>query len=218
MKVTGENAVLYEYVSGDWIPYACSRSISIEFTTDMLETSVSGSGAWATFLPTKNSWTASMEGVVYLEESGKLSIADLHTKQFNQTKIQLKFQRTDEGGNVYSNIGYAYITSSSDTGSFNDMDTFSVSFRGTGDIAQVFDPSVIVDKYRVHISSVLVCTSFPVTLYSTDTLQTGTIMYLDSGLTIPLTGKNYIRTWNDPEIFNIDNVTGTVETSFGSCP
>lgn len=216
MKVTGENVILFEYVSEEWRPYACARSVSINFVTELLETSVSGSGSWATYLPTKNSWTASMEGVVHLEESGKLSIGDLRTKQFNQTRIQIKFERTDEAGNIYAESGYAFITNSSDTGSFNDMDTFAVDMQGTGAIAQIFDSNVIAGFYRLStINVILMCALAPTVLYSSVAFGTGTIMYEDSGLTIPLTGKNYIVSRDGGEIFNIDNVTGEVGAGTG---
>lgn len=217
--VTGENAILYEYVSSNWVPYACVRSINIDFVTDVIETSVSGSGLWASFLPTKNSWTAGAEGIVAIEKAGSLSLADLRTKQFNQTLIQIKFERTNDDGDIYSETGYAYIVSSSDTGSHNDMDTFSISFRGTGAIAQIFDPNIVTAFYRVAAGSTGVCNVLPMVLYSNDPFGTGVIMYVDAGLTIPLTGKNYIIEFGGEEIYNISDTTGTVETGTGSgCP
>ncbi len=218
MKVTGDNVVLYEYVSGDWVPYACAQNISINFTTDFIETSVSGSGNWATFLPTKNSWTANIDGIVSLEEAGKLSLADLHTKQFAQTQIQLKFERTDEAGNIYGNIGYAYISDSSDTGSFNGMDTFSSGFRGVGELVQVYDPTIKVGTYRASTFAYpIVCAVvLNQTLYSSDDFGTGTIMYVDAGLSIPLTGKTYIMKVGDGEIYPINSSTGEVGISTGT--
>lgn len=219
MKVTGDNVILYEYVSGDWVPYACAQNISVNFTTDFIETSVSGSGNWATFLPTKISWTASIDGIVSLEEAGKLSIVDLRTKQFEQTQIQIKFERTDDDGNIYANVGYAYISNSSDTGSFNGMDTFSVEFRGSGNVVQNIDPAIHVDYYNVSVSHILLCTSFRTVLYSTDVIGPGVTFYVDSALSIPLTGKNFIKLFGAEEIYSIDDVTGTVATlTVYTCP
>lgn len=114
------------------VPYACAKNCTITFNTETIETSVSGSGSWATFLPTKNSFNISMDGVVSLNEPSMLTIADLHTKQFAHTILVLRYQRTDEAGNVYANECNGYITSSSDTGNFDDMDTFSIDIQGTG--------------------------------------------------------------------------------------
>lgn len=119
-----------------WKPYACARSVSINLTTDVIETSVSGTGLWRTFKPTAHSWSASVEGLVTLEEEGMLSIEDLRAKQILQERVYLKYERTDDDGNEYSEYGYAYIIDSNDTGNHNDMDTFSVEFKGTGPLTQ----------------------------------------------------------------------------------
>lgn len=140
MNVQGNNVILLIDVSGTLTPLACARSATISINTDFIETSVSGSGVYASFLPTKNSWTISMEGVVSLAESGKLSIADLRALQLAQTLISVKYKRTDDAGNTYSETGQAFISSSSDSGSFDGMDTFSLDMRGTGAITQVSTP------------------------------------------------------------------------------
>lgn len=136
MTVTGNNVVLFIDVAGEWTPYACARSATITINTETIETSVSGSGLWATFLPTKNSFSISMDGVVSIVETGSLVLSDLHAKQFAQTILLLRFERTDEAGNIYANECSGYITSSSDTGNFDDMDTFSIEIQGTGAIIQ----------------------------------------------------------------------------------
>lgn len=118
------------------IPYACARNCSITINTETIETSVSGSGLWATFLPTKNSFSISMDGVVSLNEDSMLTLADLHAKQFAHTILSLRFERTDEGGSVYANECNGNIISSSDTGNYDDMDTFSIEIQGTGAITQ----------------------------------------------------------------------------------
>lgn len=142
MNVQGKNVVLLEDVSGTWTPYGCARSVSINISTDFIETSVSGTGLNATFLPTKNSFTISMDGVVAIAETGKLSIADLRAKQLAHTILSLRYQRTDDAvtPHTYSEECQAFISSSSDTGSFEDMDTFSIEMRGTGAITQISTP------------------------------------------------------------------------------
>lgn len=115
-----------------WKPYACARSISINLTTDFIETSVSGTGVWRTYKPTALSWGASMEGVVSIDDEDRVTLEDLRAKQVLQEQVYLKFQRVDDDGNEYNEYGYAYIADSQDTGSYNDMATFSIEFRGEG--------------------------------------------------------------------------------------
>lgn len=137
MNVQGQNVILLIDDSGTWKPLACARTATINFTTDFIETSVSGSGLFASFLPTKNSFTISMDGVVSIAESGKLSIADLRALQFSQTLLSIKFQRTDDGGNTYTEECSGFISSSTDTGSYDGIDTFSLEIKGTGAVTQV---------------------------------------------------------------------------------
>lgn len=119
-----------------WKPYACARTVSINMTTDLIETSVSGSGTWRTYKPTANSWSASIEGIVHIDEEGKITLEELRAKQILQERLYIKYQRVDDDGNEYNEYGYAYITSSDDTGSINDMATFSIELKGSGQLTQ----------------------------------------------------------------------------------
>ena len=136
MILKGDNIILYISVEGTWTPYVCGRVVTVNYTTDSIETSVSGSGLWATFLPTKNSFTISLEGIVDINESAVLTLADLRALQFSQTIFMVKIVRTDDLGASYTEQGSAFITSSSDTGSFDGVNTFSVEMIGTGEVTQ----------------------------------------------------------------------------------
>lgn len=136
MIVKGINAVLYFDDGGTDKFLACARSVTFTLVTEFIETSVSGTGTFATYLPTKNSFTGSVEGIVNLEPASMLSLSDLRALQVAQTLITCKFQRTDQGGNLYTDQASFYIASSSDTGSFDDMNTFSIELQGTGALAE----------------------------------------------------------------------------------
>lgn len=132
MKVLGKNVVVFIKVGSDWVLYACATSATLNVVTDIIETSVSGNGRFKSFLPTANSFTGTLEGVTSFETDGKLSLQDLRQRQLAQELLMMKFQRSDELGNLYTDQASFYITSSSDVGSFNDMNTFTVELQGTG--------------------------------------------------------------------------------------
>lgn len=132
MKVKGINVVVFIDDEGTDKLYACALSASLNLTTEFIETSVSGTGTFATFLPTKNSFTGTLEGLTSLEEGGMLSIADLRQRQIAQELLSMKFQCTDEGGNIFTEEGSFYISSSSYSGSHDDMSHFSIELIGTG--------------------------------------------------------------------------------------
>ena len=132
MKVLGKNVVVFIQVGSDWVLYACATSATLNVVTDMIETSVSGNGRFKSFLPTANSFTGTLEGVTSFETDGKLSLQDLRERQLSQELLMMKYQRSDALGNLYTDQASFYITSSSDVGSFNDMNNFTVEMQGTG--------------------------------------------------------------------------------------
>lgn len=140
MKVAGKNVVILIKVGLEYKLYACATSATLNVTTEVIETSVSGSGKFATFAPTKNSFTGTLEGVTTLEEDSMLSLKDLRGKQLNQDVLTVLFQRS-AGTSTYTDKGDFIITGSSDTGSFDDMNTFSIEMQGTGPLIQTSLPS-----------------------------------------------------------------------------
>lgn len=136
MKVTGKNVIVLIKEGVDWVLYACATSVTLNVNTDVIETSVSGNGYFATFLPTKNSFTGTLEGVTSLEDGNKLSLPDLRQKQLSHELLRIIFQRDDGDGNLYTDEASFYITSSSDVGSFDDMNLFTIEMQGTGVLTQ----------------------------------------------------------------------------------
>lgn len=135
-EILGKNVVLFIQVAGVWTPYVCALEATINHNTDYIETSVSGSGLFASYLPTKNSFTVSISGIVSINNPGNVTLADLRALQFSQTVFLMRFTREDSEGFGYMEQGSVFITSSSDTGSFDGMNTFSVDMQGTGAIVQ----------------------------------------------------------------------------------
>ena len=113
MKVTGKNVVILIKVGLEYKLYACATSATLNVATEVIETSVSGTGKFATFAPTKNSFTGTLEGVTTLEEDSMLSLKDLREKQLNQEVLTILFQRS-AGTSTYTDQGDFIITGSSD--------------------------------------------------------------------------------------------------------
>ena len=139
--VNGKNVRVYIYDNGGWRLYACATSCTLNVTTSTIETSTTGSGAWATFKPQKIGWTGTLEGVVNLDQPGQLNLADLRSRQIAFTELLINFDRVDEDGNSYVDSGVAIITNSSDSGPLNDVATFSIDLQGTGALTQQFIPT-----------------------------------------------------------------------------
>lgn len=129
--------VLYD---GAWKPYACARSNDNTVNTDVLETSVTGSGNWRTFEATAHSFDINLDGLVALNESGSLTLPELRALQFAKQKIYTRKVYVSVSGSTYTEECYVIITSSTETDSFDGVATFKVGLKGTGKITQIFTP------------------------------------------------------------------------------
>jgi len=136
--VPGIDFVFYAYRGGLWKPYICARSGDDPVETDFIETTGPGSGNWRTIKPTVHGWAKNIQGVIGFDDSGtKLTWPDLRSIQFAKEKLLVRTVYTSREGNTYTEQGYCYIQSSTPTGSFDGISTFTVAFRGTGAITQI---------------------------------------------------------------------------------
>ena len=147
--VRGDNVVIYIYDGGLWKLGVCGQSCNLSTNAEDIETSITGSGNWRTYEYVALSWTAQLNGLVFLQMTNTLSLADLRSYQASRTKVLMRFQRTDESGNVYTDEGMAIITSVQDTGDLNGAATFSLSLKGTGPITMIFTPTPINPNAKV---------------------------------------------------------------------
>lgn len=150
-KVNGENVVVWAFIAGVWIPYACATGSTLTLDSDMLETSEVGSGEWATFKPARNSFSGSLTGITSLALTNTLALSDIRALQIAGTPLLLRQTRTDDNGNVYTDEGNFYIKSSQDTGGMGQMNTFSIDLQGTGPLTPIFVPTPIITGGIVHI-------------------------------------------------------------------
>jgi predicted secreted protein len=144
--VQGKDCVVFKWnVSlSVWVPYACARSSTITITTDVLETSITGSGKYRTFLPVANSFTGSIEGLMQLMKTNTVSIADLIALQLAHTVLLMRFVNENEEGDIFTMEANFYLTSSGITSSFDNVNTFSCELKGTGPLTLIYTPTPVI--------------------------------------------------------------------------
>lgn len=88
---------------------------------------------------------------------------------------------------------------------------------GSGFVQQITMPTgtVYSGSFLRENMLYLICGATPITLYSSQPFGTGTVMYTNIGLTIPMTGYSYIAPASG-NIFTIDSGTGEVGEDTGS--
>jgi predicted secreted protein len=139
--IKGENVILYMFHDGIWKPVICGRDCSLTTNAEDIETSITGSGAWRTYEYVGLTWECTFDGVMFLDGVNELSGADIRAMQYSRQKVLIRYERTDMDSNVYTEEGYALITSVSDSGNFDDVVTFTVDLKGTGPLTIVYTPT-----------------------------------------------------------------------------
>jgi hypothetical protein len=148
--VRGDNVILEFFDSGQWKIYACARSCSFVTITDIIETTVTGSGKYKHFVPTVNSFTGQCEGLVSLGDAGILNLYNLRQFQLGHVLQRARFTRTAiDGTSIYVDTVDFYITSITDTASFDNVATFNIEMQGIGVPGQsLINPPVNADKMK----------------------------------------------------------------------
>lgn len=147
--IRGENVILFAYDDGQWKPIICARNCSLTTNAETIETSITGSGVWRTFEYTGLTWSANLDGAIFLDGTNELTASDLRAFQFGRQKLLIRYQRTDTAGNVYTEEGNAIITSISDSGEYTNLNTYSLDLVGTGPLTIVYTPTPIDPTAKV---------------------------------------------------------------------
>lgn len=138
--VAGEKYEVEIYDGSVWKTFVCRRDANFNVQTEMIETSVTGSGNRKTFKPTVSSATVGMSGLTALNVPGFVTLPELISLQLANTKILFRLLNTAIDLTVYIRQFYAYITNIADTGSFDGVSSFQLSAQVTGNITQIFTP------------------------------------------------------------------------------
>ena len=137
-KVAGKDVLALIFFNGQWRNYACGISCSLDVTTEFIETSTRGSGKSKTFIPAMDEFTGSIDGMMALQEPGLISLPDFRDIQDAQLPLMMRYQHTDEAGNIYTEECNFYISRTSDTGASDGIATFNVGLRGTGARTRIY--------------------------------------------------------------------------------
>ena len=143
-KIKGKNVLVQVFKNGVWTDFGCAISVSLDVNTEMIETSEKGAGNFATFLPSKISFTGSLSGYVDLT---KLSLREFRGYQLDGAKLKMIWKRTD-GTNDYTESADFLITNTHDESSFVGFNSYSVDLQGTGVLALNQDFSLTPYDYK----------------------------------------------------------------------
>jgi predicted secreted protein len=129
MSITlGNNMVLYNSSVSAGNVYGASTTCSFTSSSSLIEVTTAATGNYKEFLPTNLEFEISADGFVTREN---YDYKDLLDAQIARTKLNVKFQIVNPGGNVTVNAD-VYVVSVDLNAPAEGVGTYSVSLKGTG--------------------------------------------------------------------------------------
>jgi hypothetical protein len=126
--VRGEDVILsipqYQDGVGEvYVPIGCARSVTFDISTDFIETSVTESGSFKTFIPSGKQYSGNIEGLVFLDKQKTNEVRATTTLDLTDIADSGVFPSS---GNLFANIfvnGFAvlYTTSTGTFATFSDF-------------------------------------------------------------------------------------------------
>lgn len=166
--IQGRDVLLLIYNSTDYVPYLCSKDISISTTSSLVQITTVGDGKWKKFEEQDKEYSVTLSGVATFTPTGQIGAAvntfDLVTYQINGTQIRFKMIFTDEENAHLKLIrGYFFIDSSNLAASVGQPLMTDFSFKGSGAYS-MFDCDVTFET----ITAVVTGNSVQVTIGGID--------------------------------------------------
>ena len=128
----GVYKIVQIYVNGDYVPIGCLTSNSFSETSEMLETTTrQNAEGWETSIPTKQSYTISLSGLLTDNDRGStiLTYRDLQSLKRDKIKFSWKISTNDP---TKADFGNGYITSLSNNAEIDSFIDFSAEIKGYG--------------------------------------------------------------------------------------
>lgn len=134
-KILGKNVLVYFLLPESppqFQPAGCSRNCVLTTNTVIAPVSTVGSGIWSEFKGLSMNWTISIDGLATFDEN--LGLVELRAKQFSLQTVYVTFQEYINSSRQINYSGYAVIQSVASTGSYTDVETYSIQLQGTGQL------------------------------------------------------------------------------------
>lgn len=119
-------------VSSGGNAYGCQTSGTLNFDSDMLETTCKGSAPNRTYIPGLLNGTVDVGG--FYDPSATEGVSEIYSDITNGTLLSVRFGQTGSGETYYQ--ADAYVSNLSITGDINDPANYSATLQFTGAISE----------------------------------------------------------------------------------
>ena len=132
--VRGEDVILsvqqYNGTENVYVPFGCARSVTFDISTDFIETSVTESGQFKTFLPSGKQYSGNIEGLVFLDKPASAETRATSTLDLTDISDSVSFPTSGElNAGIYANESISvqvllFVTSTGTFATFADFLTY----------------------------------------------------------------------------------------------
>ncbi len=131
--IKGIENLFYIVIDGEDIPVGCLTGSPISKDVQMIETTTRENEGWITELPTNQSYTIQLDGLMVQddEDSGNTIFSYRRLRQIKRNKELITWKRKTLNG-YYIDSGKAHITNISDADTAGEFITFSATLKGFG--------------------------------------------------------------------------------------
>jgi hypothetical protein len=134
--VLGENVILraLDETSGDYLPFLCSTTCSLQVTTELIDTTATTNGKYNAYRPTFTDATLSLSGITYIEHEGidGFTVFDTTTEQLRNSGLNIEMSFTDQQARTRSIRMFVYITDTIINGDVEDFSDYEIEFQASG--------------------------------------------------------------------------------------
>jgi hypothetical protein len=134
--VLGENVILraLDEDSGDYLPFLCSTTCSLQVTTELIDTTATTNGKYNAYLPTFTDASLSLSGITYIERDGTegFTVFDTTTEQLRNSGLNIEMSFTDQQGRTRSIRMFVFITNTVINGDVEDFSDWELELQASG--------------------------------------------------------------------------------------
>lgn len=129
----GSNKLFYIYINGAYLPVGCLTSNGFSESAEMLSTTTrQNAGGWATSIPTRQSYTISIAGLITTTDGDGQIITYRTLQNLKRQRVQFNWKMNTEVTG-YSEFGIGYFSSLSDEANVDENISFSGEVTGQGE-------------------------------------------------------------------------------------
>lgn len=134
--VQGSDCIIRVKQGTTYLPFVCSKDISLEVSTGAVETTTIGDGQWLDFDYQNLTWVCNLSGVLVMDSTNWTG-RDFFDNQTNFLKLDISIEYKDNNNDIYTAVGRVLIERTMFVTNVGQTANSDVSLKGCGAL-QIF--------------------------------------------------------------------------------